>query len=306
MEFFPALSPCPLQSLPTLAGVPCARHLAFLGVTFIKYPRADYLAFCETAPETAAPDPTFDSTVLVPRDAAGRCATAWPAAKLLPVDDPRAIFIDTLEYLQGNDLVGPSTLLPTAPTISTDASIGAGAIIDTGVQIDPGVTVGRNAVVRAGTWLKRGVIIGDNCTIGGVGINAYAGSDGRRRGFPHLAGVIVGERTSLGAGCIVVRGILCSTRIGANGIIGNLCNVAHGDEIGDDVWISIGTLIGGHTQIGNKATIAMGCTIRDNIQIGAHANIGMGSVVTKSVNVGASVFGNPARRVPAIKAGPSR
>ncbi|MDN5924314.1 MAG: hypothetical protein L0H70_04875, partial [Xanthomonadales bacterium] len=239
-------------------------------------------------------------------DLADRLANSWPTAHLLRVDDPRAGFIETHEYLQRNDLLGMSSLLPIAPTVSPDTRIGAGAVIEAGVQIDAGVTIGSGAVVRAGTWLKRGATIGENCVIGSTGINAYLGQDGRRRRFPHVASVIVGEEANLGAGCIVVRGILSSTRIGANCIVGNLCNIGHGVEVNEDVWISVGTMIGGHAHIGAGATIAMGCKIRDNVGVGARSSVGMGSVVTKHIRAGVSVFGNPARSYPSITAGPPR
>lgn len=306
MEFFPSHSSCPLQKLPTMTAVSDARGIPFIGVTFVGYPRDGYLTFCENLPSSGTIDTGFDSTVLVSHDLADRLATSWPAAKLLRVDDPRASFIDTLEYLQHNNLIRPSSLLPENPGISPDARISKGAVIDAGVQIDADVAVGSGAVVHAGTWLKRGATVGDNCVIGGSGINVYVGRDGRRRGFPHVAGVIIGEGASLGAGCVIVRGILSSTRIGENCIIGNLCNIGHGVEIDSDVWISVGTLIGGHTHVSTGATIAMGCTIRDNVRIGAHANVGMGSIITKHVRAGVSVFGNPARTYPSITAGPVR
>lgn len=306
MEYFPARRPCRLHALSTLAALPDAQGQQFFGVTFLDYPRSGYLTFCEKAPLGGAIDPTFDSTVLVSHHLADQLAAFWPAAKLLRVDDPRALFIDTLEYLQSNDLIGASSLLPEAPAVSPEARIGTNAVIEAGAHIDDGVIIGNGAVVHAGAWLKHGANIGANCVIGGTGINAYVGRDGRRRGFPHLGGVIIGEGTSFGAGCVVVRGILSSTRIGANCIIGNLCNVGHGVEIAKDVWISVGTMIGGHTRIGASATIAMGCTIRDNVIVGACANVGMGSVVTKHVRAGSSVFGNPARSCYPINAGPAR
>ena len=289
-----------------MARIPDAHGLQFLGVTFVDHPRAGYLSFCEKVPSGEAADPNYNSTVLVSHGLADQLATSWPAARLLRVDDPRATFIDTLEYLQRNDLLGTSSLLPEAPTISPHAQIGTGAIVQPGTQVDAGVTIGCGAVIRAGTWLRRGATIGENCVIGGIGINAYVGKDGRRRGFPHVASVIVRENVSLGAGCVVVRGILTSTQIGANSIIGNLCNIGHGVEIGDNVWISVGTMIGGHARIGTGATIAMSCAIRDNTVIGSRANVGMGSVVTKHVHADTSVFGNPARACLPLRAGPVR
>lgn len=264
------------------------------------------MTFCDKKRTCLVGDPHIRPLVLVPNDLADWLVALWPAAKLLIIDDPRATFIDTVESLQRDGLLGPSSLLPDSPTISQEARISADAVIETGVQIDAGVTIGSGTRVHTGTWVKKGATISDNCVIGTPGINAYLGHDGRRRSLPHVAGVIIGEDTTLGAGCVVVRGMLTSTIIGSGCIFGNLCNVGHSTEIGDNAWISTGTLVAGVARIGAGVTIAMGCAIRDDVTVGEHANVGMGSVVTKNVRANTSVFGNPARTVPSIKAGPAR
>jgi UDP-3-O-[3-hydroxymyristoyl] glucosamine N-acyltransferase len=306
IEYFPLRAACRAGDLPTMADYPQLRAEPIEGVCLLGKPLSGYLTFCDRIPAGEAIDADCTATVLVPPELYDRLAARFPAARLIGVSDPRAVFIDTLAYLQMADLLGLTSLMPRDSAVSAGAIIGERAVIEPGVRIDAGTSVGSGTVVRRGTWLKAGVAIGENCVIGGLGINAYLGKDGRRRGFPHVAGVIVAEGVSVGSGCVVVRGILGSTRIGANSIIGNLCNIGHGVEIGENVWMSAGTLVGGHVRMEDGATVAMGCTIRDNIAIGAAANIGMGSVVTKDVAAGKSVFGNPARIFAAIAAGPAR
>jgi UDP-3-O-[3-hydroxymyristoyl] glucosamine N-acyltransferase len=307
MEYFPLLSSCTLESLPGLGAIAAARRCA--PIRAISLPSAAHdgcFGFCERLPAGDRAAASCAATFLVPAELEEPMARRFPAAALIVADDPRSLFIDALEHLQRSGLVGLSSLLPSDPSISTGASIGTGAIVEPGVQIDEGAVIGAGAVIRRGTWIRAGAVVGENTVIGCVGINAHRGSDGKLRRFPHVAGVVVDEGASIGASCVVVRGILSSTRVGQGAIIGNLCNIGHGVETGSNVWISAGTLVGGHTTIGHAATIAMGCTIRDNVSIGETASVGMGSVVTKNVRAGASIFGNPAKTVATIAAGPRR
>lgn len=74
-------------------------------------------------------------------------------------------------------------------------------------------------------------------------------------------------------------------------------------EIGDDVLIYQGVVLGGttrerkkrHPTIGNYVVIGAGATILGPVKIGDGARIGSGSVVVKSVPTGATVVGIPGR-----------
>ena len=74
-------------------------------------------------------------------------------------------------------------------------------------------------------------------------------------------------------------------------------------EIGDDVLIYQGVVLGGttrerkkrHPTVGNYVVIGAGATILGPVKIGDGARIGSGSVVVKSVPAGATVVGIPGR-----------
>jgi UDP-3-O-[3-hydroxymyristoyl] glucosamine N-acyltransferase len=287
-------------TVPTGLSDVLVQGIARLGAT-----AAGDLCFCDRPPGNHIVSVPAGTIIFCPKDMLESLGDRFAGAHIVPLDDPRAAFIDLGHKLLAANEVGLSFPIR-MPFGSASAMIGEGTIVHPEARIDAGVRIGANCVIHRGVWLQEGVTIRDNSVIGSEGINAYRGADGRQRGFPHFAGVIVGEGVEIGSGVVVVRGILNSTRIGAGSVIGNLTNIGHGVEIGDKVWMSVGCLVGGHTRIGSGATLGMGVVVRDNIKIGRSAQIGMASVVLRNVDPDVSVFGNPARVVPRIQAGPDR
>lgn len=227
--------------------------------------------------------------------------------QFLKVADPRGAYIILLEWLisrVGLDAHKHDFKLQSA--ISNEAEISKHAIIEAGVEIGAGSIVCAGAVIKSGTRIGRNTIVRENAVIGSDGITLYRAKDGRLFKFPHVAGVAIGSNTEIGAGAVIAGGILSSTCIGDHVVIGNLCNLGHGSVVNDDVWMSVGSLIGGHTRILAGATVAMGVIIRDNLVIGEQTSLGMGSVIVKNVEPGHAMFGNPAKRMPGLKTGPAR
>lgn len=305
MENFVLSRLLPLSSLDTL--IPRAhQQRSISGIARFGHARAGDLCFCDREPGAEYNEVASGSLTLCPEDLVEMLSRRFAGITCIPVADPRSVFIDLGQRLLTESLVAVSDAVARPFGIHPSTTIGANTQIHPETRIDQAVRVGAHCTIHRGTWLKAGTSIGDHVTIGAAGMNAYRGLDNRVRKFPHFASVIVGEGAEIGSGCVVVRGILTSTRIGAGCIIGNLCNIGHGAEIGECVWISVGSLIGGHACIDDGATLGMAVAVRDNIKIGARAQVGMGSVVVKSVKPQASVFGNPAQPLRAIQAGPSR
>ena len=297
----------PISSDTIIQGVlDSNKKFTINGLSRLGYSNAGDLCFCDREPSVDLKEISAGTIVFCTHTLSTLLLQRYPEAIFVALPDPRASFIDLSQRLltQGHVEVSNAVLRPFG--IHPSAKIDAQCIIHPETRIDEHVKIGAQCVIHRGTWIKTGAVIRDHTVIGIEGINAYAGLDGNQRNFPHFASAIIGEHVEIGAGVVVMRGILSSTLIGAGSVIGNLCNIGHGVEIGNKVWMSVGGLVGGHTHISDHATLGMGVVLRDNITIGAGAQIGMGSVVVKSVASNGSVFGNPARAVPGIQAGPSR
>lgn len=226
---------------------------------------------------------------------------------MLVVADPRALFIDLIKGISNSSgFCCFSSSVNSLPGIHPEANIHPRAIIEDGVFIDAGTTIAAGCVIKRGCYIGRNVTIRENTVIGCDGIALYKTQDNRVLRFPHLAGIIIEDAVEIGASCVLPRGVLSSSRIGRETVIGNLSNLGHAVQIGARVWMSVGCLIGGNTTIGEGCTLGLDVSVRDNLRLGNNCSIGMGSVVVKDLPEACSVFGNPARQLPDVKSGPTR
>lgn len=305
LERFAVREPFVLSTL-RLEGLAGSADVLVEGIARLGATRRGDLCFCDRMPGDSIGAVVPGTIILCPPEMLEVLGHRFAGARLVPLADARAAFIDLGVRLLASGSVELGSLFPGSQGVASSARIGEGTVVHPESRVEGHVEIGANCVIHRGTWLQEGARIGDNTVVGSAGINAYRGKDGRQRGFPHFAGVIVGRDAEIGAGAVVVRGILNSTRIGHGTVIGNLSNIGHGVEIGDRVWMSVGCLVGGHARIGSGATLGMGVVVRDNLEIGCSTQVGMASVVLRNVEADTSVFGNPARVVPRIQAGPDR
>jgi UDP-3-O-[3-hydroxymyristoyl] glucosamine N-acyltransferase len=180
-------------------------------------------------------------------------------------------------------------------TLGPHVSIGAGAIVSEGVSIGAGTRI--IGAVRIG----RRVRIAENCVVGAEGLAVTEDVDGVLVPFRHLGGIDIGDDAIVGAGSILVRGILQDTIIGPGARIGNGVNVGHNVTLGAHVWISSHVIVCGSAVIEDHAMIGAGARINNHVRIGARASVGLGSVVTKSVPTNQNVFGSPAAPLRTMK-----
>ena len=177
----------------------------------------------------------------------------------------------------------------------TAASIHPTAVIETGARIGTGSSIGPGVFIGACVTVGDNCDIGPNCSLGTSGLAIEREDDGVPVAYPHLGDVIVEDGVSIGAGSVVIRGILEDTRIGAGSQIGNMVNIGHNCVIAENCWISSGAVLCGSVILGRAAMVGAGATVNNHASIGNGAVVGIGSVVTKSVADGRRVFGVPAK-----------
>jgi serine acetyltransferase len=273
------------------------------GVSDGRYPVSNTVCFVEKKiPDDKASN--YDQCIiLAPVD------TDHPSQNciLLKVEDPREVFIQLLDVwvLKGGFEPFTSAFKDDLVT-HNEAEIHPTAIIEKNVVVGKGSIVSAGCVIKSGTIIGDNVIVRENTVIGCEGIALYKSKQGGVTRFPHLAGVIIYDRVEIGASTVIVRGVLTSTIIKNDTVIGNQCNIGHGVVIGEKVWMSVGCMVGGNTKILDKSTLGMGVNVKDNVVLGEACSVGMGSVVVRNAGASQSIFGNPAKRVMKIKAGPDR
>ena len=273
------------------------------GVCDSRYPVKDTLCYVESDPSSSMRN-TLSTCCIVTHP---KFAAEFPNCSLVLTDDPRALFIDILNWIDGT--IGFRcfvSIIECSPMIHSEAEVHSSAILEEGVYVGAGSVISAGCVIKRGTCIQSNVFVRENTVIGCDGIALYKTKKGRVLRFPHLASVLIENGVEIGANCVIPRGVLRSSRIGEDSVIGNLTNIGHTVNVGKKVWMSVGCLVGGNSVIGDNVSFGLGTCIKDNLIIGKDCSVGMGSVVTKSLNDGVSVFGNPATPVRLLKSGPNR
>lgn len=206
----------------------------------------------------------------------------------------------------------------------SDEAVHPTARVDPTSRVGPGTTVGARTVIGPGCLLHPGVHVGDDCVLGeecelfsGVVLyrrtvlgnrvrihaNSVVGSDGfgyalakgRHVKINQAGWVEIGDDVEIGACSTVDRGALGPTRIGPGTKIDNLCQIAHGVEIGESCLVVAQVGIAGSTTIGDQVTIAAKAGIGGHLHVGSRSVVHGLTMVAKDLPEGSSVGGFPAR-----------
>lgn len=264
----------------------------------IEEARSGALIFSKKLVEEIPPHWTIGDGVIVIVPTGQAASLTSPSVTLIEVASPRAYFIHAINLLTG----GEAFAIPesSAAHVAPDARIGKNVRLAAGVTVGARSVIGDGCVIFGGARIYDGVELGAssivqaNAVIGCHG-QAYVRDDaGRMVTMPHLGGVLIGERSRVGANATIVRGTLRNTLIGADTSIGNNASIGHNTDVGSRCFIGPGVILAGSSAVGDDTWVSMGVIVR-GVTVGRNAMIGAGAVVTRPIADGQTVNGFPAR-----------
>ena len=199
------------------------------------------------------------------------------------VEKPKA-YIDPTAFIHPNAIIGKNVYIGPNCYIG-DCIIGDNNIIHSNVCIYDRTKIGNDNVIHSGA-----IICVD-------GLGCIRNADGTLTEFPQLGGVIIGNKTYIGANTHIASGSLSDTIIEDGCKINGMCFIGSNDHLHENVWITGSTMMAGSVTVGKNTTIFSKVVVREWCNIGENVVIGMGSVVTKDIPVGETWIGNPARKM---------
>ena len=236
----------------------------------------------------------------------------------LVVDEPRLAFVKILEFfsekidqyanIDKTAQISPSSIIGSKVNIGANVVIGKNVIIDDNVSIGPNSVIdsrsmiGKNTKIFSNIHLYQDSIIGSDCIIhSGVVIGAdgygFVSLEDDHIKIPQLGKVVIGNNVEIGANSTIDCGTIGDT------MIGDMCKLDNGVQIGHNVSIGKGCLLTAHVTIAGSTKIGEFCAFGgqagavDNVTIGDRAIFACYTAVTKDLPGGKMYSGAPAREI---------
>ena len=236
----------------------------------------------------------------------------------LVVDEPRLAFVKILEFFSDKKdqyaNIDKTAQISASSTIGSKVNIGANVVIGKNVIIDDNVSIGPNSVIDSRSIIGKNTkifsnihlyqdsIIGSDCIIhSGVVIGAdgygFVSLEDDHIKIPQLGKVVIGNNVEIGANSTIDCGTIGDT------MIGDMCKLDNGVQIGHNVSIGKGCLLTAHVTIAGSTKIGEFCAFGgqagavDNVTIGNRAIFACYTAVTKDLPGGKMYSGAPAREI---------
>lgn len=114
----------------------------------------------------------------------------------------------------------------------------------------------------------------------------------------------VAQPSRLAPGCIVApfATIGVNARLGAHCLVNTHAGIGHDCELGEGVVISPHAVVNGFVRLGDRVLVGSSAVVTPRRVIGPDGQVSAGSVVQGDVAAGQTVWGNPARALPPVRA----
>ena len=236
----------------------------------------------------------------------------------LVVDEPRLAFVKILEFFSEKidqyANIDKTAHISSSSIIGSKVNIGANVVIGKNVIIDDNVSIGPNSVIDSRSMIGKNTkifsnihlyqdsVIGSDCIIhSGVVIGAdgygFVSLEDDHIKIPQLGKVVIGNNVEIGANSTIDCGTIGDT------LIGDMCKLDNGVQIGHNVSIGKGCLLTAHVTIAGSTKIGEFCAFGgqagavDNVTIGDKAIFACYTAVTKNLPGGKMYSGAPAREI---------
>ncbi len=246
----------------------------------------DQMTFAENPKFLEAAESRNAGVIVVPDSISESKAT------LIQVSNPRVAFAKSLELFFPQQKSEPgihdTAVIAESAQIAESATIGAHVVIDEGAQIGEGVVIGalsyigKESRIDANTFLYPRVVLYHQIQVGknvilhsGVVLGAdgfgYADDGDLRIKILQLGNVIIEDNVEIGANSCVDRGTIGPTIIRKGVKIDNCVQVAHNDDIGENVLLCAQVGVSGSVTIGKNSVLAGQAGVGDHVRMGEYS-----------------------------------
>ncbi len=185
--------------------------------------------------------------------------------------------------------VHPTALVAPGACLGEGVVVGPYAVIEEGVEVGPGTVIGPHVVIHSGVRLGARNRIHAHAVIGDLPQDlTYDGAPTR---------VEIGDENVIREGVTIHRATRPDrpTRVGSRCFLMAYSHVGHDCQVGDDVILTNGVLLGGHVVIEDRAVLGGGVGVHQFARVGRLAMVGGLVKVTQDVLPFTLVEGKPAR-----------
>lgn len=228
----------------------------------------------------------------------------------LITEDPSSAFQKAIEaFLGGAKTTGfegihPSAVIHKSAQLGKNVSVGPNAVIDAeviigdgstigaGCYIGPNTTLGNNCLLYPNVTIREKCTLGNNVTlhpgavIGSCGYGYATTPQGVHQKIKQLGTVTIEDDVEIGANTTIDRARFTTTRIGRGTKIDNLCQIAHGVEIGEANLIMAQAGIAGSAKTGRFVILAGQTAVNGHITLDDQVIVAAKSGVSKSLKAG--------------------